>query len=199
MKAVLSRFLSFNAQQIVIFLLIGMSVFSVSIMSLSQHAYAHVTVDSGATVKTLDNKYQIAFQLYPKFVSAGQDSTLHFTILDENKSNLIGVYSAMVMKEKDTGNLVEQMPYKFYETSDISIPYKFHENSNYVATLMIRINGDPKYVTTPLQADFDIPVRQTTTMSPNELLLMVVPFTAALGGGIMFLFKKKKMTKLVNL
>lgn len=33
--------------------------------------YAHSTVDdSGAIVKTVDNKYQIAFQLYPKFASA---------------------------------------------------------------------------------------------------------------------------------
>lgn len=199
MKEGLNRFLSFDSQRIVIFILIGLSVFSVSAMSISQHAYAHVTIDSGATVKTIDNKYQIAFQPYPKLVSAGQDSTLHFSILDESKSNLIGIYAALVMKEKETGKVVEQMPYRFYETSDISIPYKFHDNSNYVATLLTRINDDSKYASTPLQADFDIPVRQTTTISPNDFLLMVVPFTAALGGSIMFLFKKKKNIKLVNL
>lgn len=195
----MKRFLHFSSHKFVILFLIGLSVFSVSTLSLSQRAFAHVTVDSGATVKTIDNKYQIVFQLYPKFVSAGQDSTLHFSVLDENKSNLIGVYAAMVMKEKDTGKIAEQMPFRFYETSDISIPYRFHENSNYVATLMTRINGDPKYLATPLQADFDIPVRQTTTISPSEFLLMVIPFTAALGGSIMFMLKKKKKIKLVNL
>jgi hypothetical protein len=61
-----------------------------------------------------------------------------------------------------------------------------------VATLLTRIGGDSKYFTTPLQADFDIPVGQTTTISPNELLLMVVPFTSVLVGGIIFVFKKKK-------
>jgi hypothetical protein len=57
---------------------------------------------------------------------------------------------------------------------------------------LTRINGDSKYLTTPLQTDFDIPVRQTTIISPNEFLLMIAPFTAALAGGIIFVFKKKK-------
>ncbi len=87
---------------------------------------------------------------------------------------------------------VEQIPYRFYESSDISIPYTFDDNSDYVATLLTRIMDDSKYLATPLQVDFDIPVGQATIMSPNELLLMVVPFTSALVGGIIFLFKKKK-------
>jgi len=194
----LNRFLFFNAQRIVLLFLIGLSVFSASALSLSMHAFAHVTIDNGATVKTVDNKYLVAFQPFPKFVSAGQDATLHFSVLDENRANLVGVYAAMVMKEKTTGKVVEQMPYKFYEISDISIPYKFHENSKYIATLLTRINGDPKYASTPLQADFDIPVRQTMTISPGELLLTVVPFTAALGGAILFVFKRKEIIKLVN-
>lgn len=182
----------FDSQKIVRVLLIALSLLSVPIVSLSHYAYAHSTVDGGAIVKTTDNKYQIAFQLYPKFASAGQNATLHFSILNENGSNLVGVYAALVMKEKEPGTIVEQMPYRFYESSDISIPYKFHDNSKYVATLLTRIGGDSKYFTTPLQADFDIPVGQTTTISPNELLVMVVPFTSVLVGGIIFGFKKKK-------
>jgi hypothetical protein len=189
----LNRVFCFDSQKIVWVLLIALpSVLSVPIVSLSHYAaYAHSTVDSGAIVKTIDNKYQIAFQLYPKFVSAGQNATLHFSILDENGSSLVGVYAALVMKEKETGTTVEQMPYRFYESSDISIPYKFHDNSDYVATLLTRIMDDSKYLATPLQVDFDIPVGQTITISPNELLLMVVPFTSALVGGIIFVFKKK--------
>ena len=198
MKEVLKRFLFIDAHKIVVLSVIAMSVFSASALSLSKHAFAHVTIDNGATVKTADNKYLVAFQPFPKLVSAGQEATLHFSVLDENKSNLVGVYAAMLMKEKTTGKVVEQMPYKFYEISDISIPYKFHENSKYVATLLTRINGDTKYASTPLQVDFDIPVRQTTTISPGELLLVIVPFTAALGGGILFVFNRKKIIKLVN-
>jgi hypothetical protein len=190
---VLNRIFCIDSQKkIVRILLITLSVLSVPIVSLSHYAYAHSTVDSGAIVKTIDNKYQIAFQLYPKFVSAGQNATLHFSILDENGSNLVGVYAALVMKEKMPITTVEQIPYRFYESSDISIPYTFDDNSDYVATLLTRIMDDSKYLATPLQVDFDIPVGQATIMSPNELLLMVVPFTSALVGGIIFLFKKKK-------
>jgi hypothetical protein len=192
MEAVLNRLFWFNSQKIVSVLLIVLLVFSVPIVSLSHYAYAHSTVDSEAIVKTIDNKYQIAFQLYPKFVSAGQNATLHFSILNENNSNLAGVYAALVMKEKELGTIDEQMPYRFYEFSDISIPYKFDDNSDYVATLLTRVAGDSKYLATPLQADFDIPVGQTTTMSPNELLPMVVLFTSALAGSIVFVFKKMK-------
>lgn len=188
----MNRLFCFDSQKIVTVLLFALSVLSLPIVSLSHYAHAHSTVDSGAIVKTIDNKYQIAFQLYPKFVSAGQNATLHFSILDENRSNLVGVYAALVMKEKEHSTIVEQMPYRFYESSDISIPYEFHDNSNYVVTLLTRIMDDSKYLATPLQADFDIPVGQTITISPNELLLMVVPFTSALVSGIIFVLKKKK-------
>ena len=99
------------------------------------------------------------------------------------------------MKEKESGSIVAQIPYRFYESSDISIPYKFHDNSDYVATLLTRISDDSKYLTTPLQADFDVPVGQTTTISTNDFLLMVVPFMSALVGGFVFLFKKKNNEK----
>lgn len=190
--------LHFDSQNLVRVSLIALSVFSVSIVSLSHYAYAHTTVDSRAISKTIDNKYQIAFQLYPKFASADQDTMLHFSIVDEKGSNLVGVYAALVMKEKEGGTIVEQMPYRFYESSDISIPYKFHDNTDYVATLFTRISGDSKYQATPLQADFNIPVGQATTISPNELLTMVIPFTSALVGGIMFLFMKKGKKKKVE-
>ena len=192
MEPVLNRLFCFDSQTAVRVLFIALSVFSVPILSLLHYAYAHSTVDSKAILKTIDNKYKIAFQLYPKFASAGQNATLHFSILDEKGSNFVGVYAALVMKEKEPGTIVEQMPYRFYESSDISIPYEFHDNSNYVVTLLTRIMDDSKYLATPLQADFDIPVGQTTTISPNELLVMVVPFTSVLVGGIIFGFKKKK-------
>jgi hypothetical protein len=193
----LNRLFCFDSQKIVrVLLIFAFSLLSsVPIVSLSHYAYAHSTaVDGGAIVKTVDNKYQIVFQLYPKFASAGQNSTLHFDVLDEKGStNLVGVYAALVMKEKEEpGTIVEQMPYRFYESGDISIPYKFHDNSDYVATLLTRIMGDSKYLATPLQADFDIPVGQTIIMSPNELLPQVVLFASAIAGGIVFIFKKVK-------
>jgi hypothetical protein len=183
----------FDSQEKIVRVFISaLLVFSIPIVSLSHYAYAHSTVDDGVIVKTIDNKYQIAFQLYPKFVRAGQNATLHFDLLDENNSNIVGVYAALLMKEKETGTIVKQMPYAFYESSDISIPYMFDDNSDYVATLLTRINGDSKYSTTPLQADFDIPIGQTIIMSPNELLPQVALFASMLAGGLVFVFKKIK-------
>jgi hypothetical protein len=181
----------FDCEKIVRVLLIALLVFTLPIVSISHYAYAHSSVDNEAIVKTIDNTYRVAFQLYPKFASAGQNATLHFSVLDENGSNLVGVYAALVMREKEPRSIVGQVPYKFYESSDISIPYKFHDNSEYVATLLTRITGDSKYLATPLQAHFDIPVKERIIMSTNSFLLMVAPFTTALVGGLVFVLKKK--------
>ena len=67
-----------------------------------------------------------------------------------------------------------------------------------MVTLLARTSDDPKYLTSPLEVDFDASVRQTTTISTNDLLLMVVPFTAALVGGFLFLFRKRNNEKEVN-
>jgi hypothetical protein len=153
-------------------------------------AYAHSALaGTGATIRTID-KYQMALQLYPGLPSAGQNVTLHFTVLDRNNSNVNGVYAAMVMKEKESGKIEMQVPYRFYELGDVSMDYKLNDNKDHVATLFTRVIGDPKYMASPLTADFDIRVGQTT-MSLGELLIQVVPFTMALVGGLVFLFKKK--------
>ncbi|MEW6605237.1 MAG: hypothetical protein AB1351_11205, partial [Thermoproteota archaeon] len=161
------------------------AAFTFFLVSVSNYAYAHSAIDGEATVKNVD-KYQIAFQQYPTIASTGENATLHFSILDRDRSSVQGVYAAMMMKEKDSGKVVEQVPYRFYEVGDISIPYKFNDSEDYVATLVARTNEEPSK---PLRADFDIPVGQT--MSSSELLFMAVPFAAALAGGIVFLLRRK--------
>jgi hypothetical protein len=198
LEALLNRLFYLYSREIAVVLLSVVSALSLPILSQPHYADAHSTIDGGAVVEIIDNKYQIAFQQYPKFVSAGQDAAFHFSIFDKSDSNLFGVYAALVMKEKESGSIVEQMPYRFYESSDISIPYTFHDNSDYVVTLLARTSDDPKYLTTPLQVDFDASARQTTTISTNDLLLMVVPFTAALVGGFVFLFRKRDNQKEVD-
>ena len=167
------------------------SLFLIACVNSSHDAHGHSAVGGETKTKDVD-QYKIAFQLYPKFASAEQNSMLHFSIFDSNNSNVNGVYAAVVMKEEESGDVVEQIPYRFYELGDISLPYKFHKNEDYVATLLTRIEEDPKYYTAPLQADFDVSVSQTTTLLPNEFLLMIVPFTVALVGGIIFMFKRKQ-------
>jgi len=60
------------------------------------------------------------------------------------------------MKDKATGKLVEQTPFRFYEYSDISFPHKFRSNSNYMVTFDTAINGDPIYQGNPMVASFDL-------------------------------------------
>lgn len=161
------------------------AAFAFFLVGVSNYAYAHSAIDGEATVKNVD-KYQITFQQYPKIAGTGENATLHFSIIDRDSSSVQGVYAAMLMKEKNSGKVVEQVPYRFYEVGDISIPYKFNGSEDYVATLVARTNEEPSK---PIQADFDISVGHT--MFSSELLFMVVPFTAALAGGIVFLLRRK--------
>src|SRR5205807_10387915 len=78
----------------------------------------------GAT-KVID-KYQIVFQSFPFVPFVGNNSTtLNFSILDNNNSNVNNIYAALVIKEKNTGKVIGQVPYKFYEFSDITFKYPF--------------------------------------------------------------------------
>jgi hypothetical protein len=168
--------------------IIALSFTTIISTTSSNNASAHFL----GAVKNVGD-YQIVFQSSPRYISAGQNTSLNFSILDKKNSNVNSMYAALVMKEKNSGRIVEQMPYKFHEFSDISIPYAFHNNTDYVVTLLARLNnGDQKYLSSPLVADFDMSVAKTRTVSPNEILLTVTPITMALAGGIIFLFKKKR-------
>ena len=149
----------------------------------------------GGVTKDLADGYQILFVSSPSTPSAGDNSTwLNFSILKDGL-NADNVYAAFTIKEKDTGKVEEQLPYKLYEFSDISIPYSFHKVANYVVTVETRINGDPKYQVTPLIADFDIRAKD-----PNDIFTDNPPLIGLIGVGIAILaiasvlFVRKKMS-----
>ena len=100
----------------------------------------HISLDPS---KNIDN-YQIVFQPLPIVPAANENSTLNFSILDKDNANVNNVYAALAIREKNTGKVVEQVPYKFYEFSDITFPYKFRNNTDYIVTFEARINGDYK-------------------------------------------------------
>jgi hypothetical protein len=127
------------------------------------------------------DRYQIVFQPLPIVPAAGENSTLNFSVLDTNNSNINNIYAALTIKEKNTGIIVKQIPYKFYEFSDISFPYKFQNNNDYKISLQTRINGDPKYQDNPLISSFDISVRASQFVTPfaQMMLYYVTPATVA--------------------
>jgi hypothetical protein len=142
-------------------------------------------------VKQVDN-YQVSFQQIPQFPSAGKNTTLHFSVLQDNAA-ISNVNAAVQIMEKDSGKIVEQMPYKLHEISDITIPYTFQNNTDYAVNLLMRMDdGNPEHMAKPLVADFDVSVIPTSVISPTELLMGAVPFTAGLIGAVVLVFKKVK-------
>jgi hypothetical protein len=96
--------------------------------------------------------------------------------------------------------LYGQIPYKFYEFSDITFPYTFTNNTDYIATFETKINGDPKYQDKPLVSNFDISVGNKNVSKViipfvQLMLYYVTPATATIAGITIFVFLKKKSIK----
>lgn len=154
----------------------------------AETTYAHFL---GAT-KNVD-KYQVIFAPSPSTPVADDNSTvLNFSVL-ENNSNIYNLYVAMVIVDKESGDVIGQIPYKFQEFSDVSIPYVFNETGNYEVTLQTRITGDDKYQNAPLVASFDISVGNQLIPFDELMLFYVTPATAVTAGIALYLHSKKKI------
>ena len=151
-------------------------------------AYGHFFGDT----KNIDN-YQVIFAPNPSTPIAGDNSTsLNFSVL-ENNANIYNIYAAMVVTEKQSGDIIAQVPYKFQEFSDITIPYTFNDTGTYVVTLQTRIAGDEKYQNNPLVASFDISVGNQLIPFDELMLFYVTPATVAIAGIMIYLHSKKKL------
>jgi hypothetical protein len=165
-------------------------ILAICVIFLSQTglAYAHFF---GAT-KNIDN-YQVIFSPSPSTPIAGDNSTsLNFSVL-ENNTNVYNIYSALVVTDKQSGDIVGQVPYKIQEFSDITMPFNFNHTGDYVVTLQTRIAGDEKYQNSPLVASFDISVGNQLIPFDELMLFYVAPATAAVAGLAIYLHSKKKL------
>src|ERR687890_2233365 len=156
-------------------------------------AYAHILIDTPNTITKNIDKYQIVFLSYPNIPLANDNSTrLNFS-LTENKTDVYNVFVSLIIKEKNSGNVIEQIPYKFYEFGDITFPYTFKKVGDYIVTLQTRITGDPKYEINPLIANFDISVVKHGEISFNVWIISLTPIIAAIAGIVIYVdfFKKK--------
>jgi multisubunit Na+/H+ antiporter MnhE subunit len=165
----------------------------ISYQEKNPFAYAHIFIDTPNTItKNIDN-YQLVFLPYPNIPLANDNSTrLNFS-LTENKTDVYNVFVSLIIKEKSSGNVIEQIPYKFYEFGDITFPYTFRKVGDYVVTLQARINGDSKYQVNPLIANFDISVVKQSAISFNAWIISLTPIIAAIAGIVIYVdfFKKK--------
>jgi hypothetical protein len=166
------------------FILSGVVVF----IGGAEITYAHFF---GVT-RNIDN-YQVIFAPSPTTPVVGDNSTsLNFSIL-ENNTNIYNIHSAVVITEKNSGRTVEQIPYRVYEFSDITLPYTFQNATDYTITLQTRITGDEKYQNTPLVASFDISVGNQLIPFDELMLFYVTPTTIAIAAIAIYLHSKKKI------
>jgi hypothetical protein len=172
-----------------IFLQIGED--KASLFSLYTPAHAHFF---GAT-KTV-NGYQIVFQPAPSVPLAGDNSTLlNFSVLDKDNQNVNNIFASLIIKEKNSGNVVKVFPFKFYEFSDLSFPFSFKKIGDYVVTLQTRINGDPIYGDNPLSVDFDLSAGNPNQIIPFDELITyyVIPTSIVILGIAIYLRRKNKI------
>jgi hypothetical protein len=154
--------------------------------------YAHIFSDTeNAITKNID-KYQVVFLPFPSVPLPNDNSTkLNFSLL-ENNTDVYNVFVSLIIKDRNSGNVVEQIPYKFYEFGDITLPYTFQNVSDYIITFQARINGDPKYEVNPLKANFDISVVNPSEISFIVWILSLIPILAVIPGILVYIFFKKK-------
>src|SRR5574339_7041 len=140
--------------------------FSINISSQSTHGHFFGTTRNVGT-------YQIVFAPYPPLPFAGDNSTLlNFSILDKENQNVDNISASLVVKTKENGSIIQVIPFKLYEFSDVTFPFTFEEIGDYQLSLFVRINGDPSYSQNPISADFDISAADPNQIIPtNELVL----------------------------
>jgi hypothetical protein len=129
--------------------------------SRSGEAHGHLaelpSAQSAVMSRSIGN-YAVLFQTSPSPAQVNNNMTmLRFSIM-QNNQDTYGVFAALVIKEKSSGNISAQFPYKFYEFGDIDFRHTFLNAVDHEVILQARISGDPQYQNNPLVANFDVPV-----------------------------------------
>ncbi|MDQ3840546.1 MAG: hypothetical protein M3297_14910 [Thermoproteota archaeon] len=159
-------------------------------------AYAHIFSDTeNAVTKNVDGRYQVSFLPYPAGLKVNDTSTrLNFSIM-KNNTDASNLFTSLVITDKNTGDIVEQTPYKFHEVGDVTYPYTFRRNGEYNVGIQAKLNGDPEYESSPLMASFDVSVQDMEKMinSLQQIMLFyLTPALAAIVGSIIYIQHKRQ-------
>lgn len=143
--------------------------------------------------------YVVLFQRVPPSTQGGENSTLlRFSIM-QNNQDTYGVFAALAIKEKSSGNISAQFPYKFYEFGDIDFRHTFQNAVDHEVMLQARISGDPYYQNNPLVASFDVPVITGGggggALDSSAQIIVISVFIALLVGIIILVLDFNKRTK----
>jgi hypothetical protein len=154
---------------------------------LFQKASAHFFGVPILENKTVDN-YKIVFQPFPTMPAANDNSTkINLSILDKENQNINAVFSSLIIKEKDSPEILKTFPYQFYEFSDMTFSYTFPKEGTYLVTLLSKINADPFYMETPLIVEFELPVGAVKYyLTLTQSIFLYLTIMIAIIGAIIF-------------
>jgi hypothetical protein len=176
---------------LVLFLLVTHAM-SISLhISISGDVYGHLAdlpgAQSDVESKSIGN-YVILFQTNPSPVQVNNNMTLLRFSITQNNQDTYGVFAALMIREKSSGNISAQYPYKFYEFGDIDFRNTFLNAVDHEVILQARISGDPQYQNSALVARFDVPVTTAAGGALGTLeQIIVIAVLLALPVGIIIL------------
>ena len=160
-------------------------------------AYAHIFSDTeNAVTKDIDGgRYQVSFLPYPTGLKVNDTTTkLNFSVM-QNNTDVPFLFTSLVIMDKNTGERVEQTPYKFHEFGDVTYPYIFKNDGDYNVAIQAKMNGDPKYESSPLIASFDVSVQdmqKLTSTFQQIMLFYLTPVLAAIVGSIIYVQHRRE-------
>jgi hypothetical protein len=156
----------------------------------SGYVYGHLADLPGAQSDVISKNignYVILFQTSPSPVRVNNNMTLLRFSITQNNQDTLGIFAALLIKEKSSGNISAQYPYKFYEFGDIDFRHTFLNAVDHEVILQARMSGDSQYQNNPLVANFDVPVTTEGGILDASAQIIVILVIAALPVGIIIL------------
>jgi hypothetical protein len=176
---------------VLVLLLLGTHIINSSLHFLiSGDVYGHLADLPGAQSDVISKNignYVILFQTSPSPVRVNNNMTLLRFSITQNNQDTLGIFAAFLIKDKSSGNISAQYPYKFYEFGDIDLRHTFLNAVDHEVILQARMSGDPQYQNNPLVANFDVPVTTEGGILDASAQIIVILVIVALPVGIIIL------------
>jgi hypothetical protein len=184
---------------LVFFLLVSNIMYTPNNYSIGgSDAYGHLAEVPGAqsnvTSKSIGS-YVVSFQRVPPSAQGSDNSTLLRFSVTQNSQDTYGVFAALIIKEKGSGNISAQFPYRFHEFGDIDFRYAFQKDVAHEVILQTRIPGDPQYQNNPLTASFDVPAITGGVIGTFIQIIVILVFIALPIGIVLLIRDFNKRTK----
>lgn len=154
-------------------LIVGILFFLISLIpTWNNKVYAHIPSTIPNAIFKEKDGYNIAFLPYPAQPKVNDNSTLLNFNVQKDGNDVTNTFISLIIMDKTSNKIVYQVPYKFYEFSDITYPYTFKNQSTYSLSLLTKVAGDPKYENNPLIENFEMEVPNGS----NQLLVTIIFF-----------------------